>query len=103
MKIRTIWNCEDCGRSNRAKQNICLYCHASAPRQERQDGNDYSQSVKVIKKAIKCRLEDKNWTSDAYSYGRVTGMIYVLSVFENKKPEYPKKPEVWLKNNHPNI
>jgi len=59
----------------------------------------------ILNKSLECLREmkdvqcnDGNWNYDPYMHGMANGMIFALSLFENKRPEYLEAPEIWLKD-----
>ena len=55
-------------------------------------------SVKSLREMIDIQCSDGNWNYDPYMHGMANGMLFALSLFDDKRPEYLKAPEVWLKD-----
>ena len=58
----------------------------------------YNKSIETLKEMIAIQCNDGNWNYDAYMFGMANGMIFALSLFDNKSPEYLEAPDVWVKN-----
>jgi hypothetical protein len=55
-------------------------------------------SVNTLREMKDVQCNDGNWNYDPYMYGMANGMIFALSLFDDKPPEYLEAPEVWLKD-----
>jgi hypothetical protein len=55
----------------------------------------FEKSLETLRELIKIQCSDGNWNYDAYMHGMANGMIFSLSLFDNKTPEYLDKPDEW--------
>ena len=55
-------------------------------------------SVKRLREMKDVQCSDGNWNYDPYMHGMANGMIFALSLFDNKPPEYLQAPKEWLKD-----
>ena len=55
-------------------------------------------SLKVLREMKDVQCNDGNWNYDPYMQGMANGMIFALSLFEDKSPEYLEAPDEWLKD-----
>ena len=53
-------------------------------------------SLKTLREMLNVQCSNGNWNFDPYMHGMANGMIFALSLFDNKRPEYLEAPEVWL-------
>ena len=58
----------------------------------------YVDIVKILEEMTDVQCNDGNWNYDAYMHGMANGMIFALSLFQNKRPEYLEAPDKWLKD-----
>jgi hypothetical protein len=56
----------------------------------------FQNSLKTLREMLDVQCSNGNWNYDSYMHGMANGMIFALSLFDNKSPEYLKAPEVWL-------
>lgn len=56
----------------------------------------YADLVETLREMTKIQCSNGNWNYDAYMHGMANGMIFALSLFDNKPPEYLEAPEKWL-------
>jgi hypothetical protein len=56
------------------------------------------KSVKTLREMKDVQCSDGNWNYDQYMHGMANGMIFALSLFDDKAPEYIEAPEQWLKD-----
>lgn len=56
---------------------------------------DYPATVAVLKEMTEIQCSHGNWDYDAYMHGMANGMIFALSLFGDKRPEYLEAPDVW--------
>lgn len=54
--------------------------------------------VEILKEMIKTQCSDGNYNYDPYMYGMANGMIFALSLFDDKEPDYLEAPKEWLKD-----
>lgn len=55
-------------------------------------------AVKTLSEMKDVQCSDGNWNYDPYMHGMANGMIFALSLFDDKEPEYLEAPEQWLKD-----
>jgi len=55
-------------------------------------------AVKTLSEMKDVQCSDGNWNYDPYMHGMANGMIFALSLFDDKRPEYLEAPKVWLKD-----
>jgi len=68
-------------------------------RKNKNDILDQAQiSIKVLREMVDIQCRDGNWNYDRYMHGMANGMIFALSLFDNKEPEYLEAPEEWLED-----
>ena len=53
-------------------------------------------SVKTLREMKNVQCNDGNWNYDPYMHGMANGIIFALSLFDDKRPEYLEAPEEWL-------
>lgn len=58
----------------------------------------FEKAIKDLREMIKIQCDDGNWNFDPYMFGMANGMIFSLSLFDNKEPEYLEEPNKWLKD-----
>lgn len=56
----------------------------------------FQDSLKTLREMLGVQCSDGNWNYDPYMHGMANGMIFALSLFDNKPPEYLEAPELWL-------
>jgi hypothetical protein len=56
----------------------------------------FEESIKTLREMLAVQCADGNWNYDPYMHGMANGMIFALSLFDNKRPEYIEAPDVWL-------
>ena len=59
---------------------------------------DIEKRIEILKEMVKVQCTDGTWNHDFYMHGMANGMIYALSILENKDPKYLKAPKVWGKD-----
>lgn len=55
-------------------------------------------AVRVLREMKELQCRDGNWNYDQYMHGMANGLIFAVSLFETKRPEYLGEPGRWLKN-----
>jgi hypothetical protein len=55
-------------------------------------------SLKTLREMKDVQCSDGNWNYDPYMHGMANGMIFAISLFDGKRPEYLEAPEQWLKD-----
>lgn len=71
----------------------------NAPSQsEFERGVILQNSLKTLREMKDVQCNDGNWNYDPYMHGMANGMIFALSLFDDKQPEYLDPPKVWLKD-----
>lgn len=58
--------------------------------------NSEKHKINKIKELVKIQCSDGNWNYDSYMFGMANGMILVLSIIEDKEPEFLNAPKRWL-------
>lgn len=58
--------------------------------------SDLEKVKKQLQEAIEVQTSDGVWNSDAYMHGMANGLLFCMSLFDGKEPEYLKAPLVWL-------
>jgi len=58
----------------------------------------YSDMVKTLEEMTAVQCSDGNWDYDEYMHGMANGMIFALSLFQDKRPEYLDAPKKWVKD-----
>ncbi len=56
----------------------------------------FQNSLKTLREMLAVQCRSGNWNYDQYMHGMANGMIFALSLFDDKNPEYLEAPEVWL-------
>lgn len=56
------------------------------------------KSVETLRDMKDVQCNSGNWNYDEYMHGMANGMIFALSLFDNKRPEYLEAPDKWLKD-----
>lgn len=59
---------------------------------------DLQDSLKTLREMKDVQCSDGNWNYDPYMHGMANGMIFAVSLFDDKEPEYLEAPERWLKD-----
>lgn len=54
-------------------------------------------SLNTLREMTDVQCNDGNWNYDPYMHGMANGMIFALSLFDDKPPEFLEAPEQWLK------
>ena len=52
-------------------------------------------SVTMLREMTEVQCNHGNWDFDPYMHGMANGMIFALSLFDNKRPEYLEAPDKW--------
>lgn len=55
-------------------------------------------SIKTLREMKDVQCSDGNWNYDPYMHGMANGMIFALSMFDDKAPEYLQAPKQWLRD-----
>jgi hypothetical protein len=58
----------------------------------------YIEKLQILKEMTEIQCTDGNWNYNEYMLGLANGMIYAISIFENKDPKYLKAPKVWKRD-----
>jgi hypothetical protein len=58
----------------------------------------FDKSVDTLREMLQVQCSGGNWNYDPYMHGMANGMIFALSLFDDKEPQYLEAPEVWLKD-----
>jgi len=56
----------------------------------------FEDSLKRLRKMKDVQCSDGNWNYDPYMHGMANGMLFAISLFDDKPPEYLDAPEKWL-------
>ena len=56
----------------------------------------FEKSIKTLRELTETQCSSGNWDYDAYMHGMANGMIFALSLFDDKRPDYLDPPAVWL-------
>ncbi len=56
----------------------------------------FEKSIQTLRDMLAVQCSKGNWDYDPYMHGMANGMIFALSLFDDKSPEYLKAPDVWL-------
>ncbi len=59
---------------------------------------DLEKKIETLKDMLKIQCTDGTWNHDHYMHGMTNGMIFALSILEDKDPKYLQAPKVWLKD-----
>ena len=54
------------------------------------------ERLEKLKEMTGVQCSNGNWNYDPYMHGMANGMIFCLSLMEDKDPEFLEAPEVWL-------
>ena len=65
---------------------------------DREELEIYRKSIETLKEMLRIQCSDGNWNYDPYMHGMANGMIFALSLFDDKSPEYLSVPKEWLCN-----
>lgn len=60
---------------------------------------DKEQMIATMKQVLDIQGYDGNWNYDEYMYGMYNGMEFMLSIAEEREPNYRKKPSEWVVDN----
>jgi len=77
-------NTDDAGREEPAVGHDCLII--------------LQKSVKTLREMKDVQCRDGTWNYDPYMHGMANGIIFALSMFDDKPPQYLDAPDVWLKD-----
>ncbi len=58
----------------------------------------YDGIIDVLREMTAIQCNDGNWNHDPYMHGMANGMIFALSLFQAKRPEYLEAPDIWCKD-----
>lgn len=61
------------------------------------DKNELLNRIDSCAEMLNVQGRDGNWNYDDYMLGMYNGMEYMMSILENRQPNYRKAPDVWLK------
>ncbi len=75
---------------NKEQKSDARSCSAETP--------GYAEIVATLREMTAVQCNDGNWNYSAYMHGMANGMIFALSLFDDKRPEYLEAPEVWLED-----
>lgn len=56
------------------------------------------RSLQRLREMKDIQCSDGNWNYDPYMQGMANGIIFSLSLLDDKEPEYMEAPEEWLKD-----
>ncbi len=56
------------------------------------------EMIATMREVLKIQGYDGNWNYDEYMYGMYNGMEFMLSIAEEREPNYKKAPEEWAKD-----
>jgi len=54
------------------------------------------QALNTLREMKDVQCSDGNWNCNSYMHGMANGMIFAISLFDDKPPEYLKAPETWI-------
>ena len=54
--------------------------------------------VETMREVLKIQGYDGNWDYDEYMYGMYNGMEFMLSIAEEREPNYRKEPSEWIED-----
>jgi hypothetical protein len=54
--------------------------------------------IEIMKEVLEIQGYEGNWNYDEYMYGMYNGMEFMLSIAEERKPNYKKAPNEWAKD-----
>jgi hypothetical protein len=83
-RIKMI-DCMTCGCG------VCL-CESD----ERYPIESFKKAIESANDVLKVQGANGNWDYDPYMHGMYNGMEFILSMFENRSPEFREAPEKWL-------
>ena len=56
----------------------------------------FEESIDSLRNSLKIQCSNGNWNYDPYMHGMANGMIFSMSLFDDKPPEYLEAPGQWL-------
>ncbi len=59
---------------------------------------NFEKKLKDAKSLVDAQGRDGNWNYDHYMHGLFNGMEIILSLFEERNPNFKDAPEEWLKD-----
>jgi hypothetical protein len=59
---------------------------------------DREQMLADMKEVLKIQGYDGNWDYDEYMHGMYNGMELMLSIAEEREPNYKEAPKEWVKD-----
>lgn len=52
--------------------------------------------LQALRDMVEVQGRDGNWNCDEYMHGMYNGMEFMLSIVENREPQYRDRPERWI-------